>query len=535
MKLHIVQQGDTMYDLSKKYAVPLQKLIDANPQIANPEQLNVGDKVKVPSMGVSIGGGENVLYKHAVKSGDTLWKLSNAWGIPLQTLINANPQLSNPDVLNVGDIVNIPSAGSGNGNTAVPHAESSPGNGLKNNTAPIGYGGKKNTAPIEATPLPVIPAPENVPTPTPLPAPIQENIPTPAPLPAPAPENVPTPAPAPVVPPVIEAQPSTPQPVAPQYKIEVEYSEINAPNYVFEFQQQPPAYQPAPEYKQEAINYVPEYKPEPISYIPEYKQEPIKQSPCGCGPSQSENLFMQYPVEAQNAASNYNYPQFSDQSYQPYTPSNQSLSGEYPGISSAPVYDWPSTQAPMEPCQPMWSYPPMGQPTPYGYNPYAEQPMTDMEYPMHGAWSPMPVQPIYQHPCDPPYPMMGYGGHTPFETSMYTQNPGYGYPSEMPSPYGGYELPHQPTVPQNPLGGFGVSDVIRDDREEATLEETSEINEKAVESTKTKREKVSNNSESKKEGKKARISSSNSTKPDREKTKSANKSKEARQNPWIND
>ncbi|MNH79239.1 SpoIVD-associated factor A [compost metagenome] len=542
MKLHIVQQGDTLYDLSKKYAVPLQKLIDANPQITNPDQLNVGDKVKVPSMGVPIGGGDNVIYKHAVKAGDTLWKLSNAWGIPLQTLINANPQLTNPDVLNVGEFVNIPSAGSGNGNgLAAPQAEGSLGNGGKKNTAPINYGGKKNTAPIEAAPLPVIPVPENVPTPTPLPAPVQENVPTPTPLPAPAPENVPTPAPAPVVPPVIEAQPSIPQPVTPQYKIEVEYSEINAPNYVFEFQQQPPAYQPAPEYKQEALNYVPEYKPEPISYIPEYKQEPIKQSPCGCGPSQSENLFFQYPVEAENATSNYNYPQVSDQSYQPYpvnqsyNPSVQSLTGEYPGISSAPVYDWPSTQPAMEPCQPMWPYPPMGQPMPYGYNPYPEQPMTDMGYPMHGVWSPEPAQPIYHQSHYHPYEVTGFGGYSPFQTSMYTQNPGYGCPSEMPNPYGGYELPHQPTVPQNPLGGFGVPDVIRDNREENTLEDTSEINETAAESTKSKREKVTNNTESKKEGKKARISSSNSTKPDREKTKSANKNKEARQNPWIND
>ncbi|WP_185897410.1 LysM peptidoglycan-binding domain-containing protein [Paenibacillus zeisoli] len=528
MKLHIVQQGDTLYNLSKKYAVPLQKLIDANPQISNPDQLSVGDKVKVPAMGVPVAGGDNVVYKHTVKEGDTLWKLSNAWGIPLQTLINANPQLGNPDVLNVGEVVNIPTAGSGNGN------------GLTASQAevPQVIGGKKNTAPIEAAPLPlpVIPVPENVPTPTPLPAPIPENIPTPAP------------APVPVIPPVIEAQPSVPAPVAPQYKIEVEYSEINAPNYVFEFQQQPQAYQPAPEYKQEPINYVPEYKPEPISYIPEYKQEPIsyipeykqepiKQSPCGCGPSHSENMFFQNPAGAETSPSSYNYPQVSDQSYQPYqanqfyNPSDLSLTGEYPGISSAPVYEWPLTQPAQEPCQPMWSYPPMGQPTPYSYNAYPEEQMTEMEYTMHSMWSPGPAQPIYQHPYSP----MGFEGNAPFQANMYTHNMGYGHSGEMPNPYGGYEFPHQPTVPQNPLGGFGASDVIRDNPEVNTLEELLENNETVLELTKPKREKVTNNKEAKKEGKKARISSSRSTKPDHEKAKQANKNKEARQNPWIND
>lgn len=520
MKLHIVQQGDTLYNLSNKYAVPLQKLLDANPQITNPDQLNVGDKVKVPAMGVPIGGGGNVIYKHTVKEGDTLWKLSNAWGIPLQTLINANPQLTNPDVLNVGDVVNIPSAGSGNGNgLTASQAGGNQGNGMKKNTAPI------ETAPL---PLPVLPAPENVPMPTPLPAPIPENIPAPAP------------APVPVIPPVIEAQPSTPQPVAPQYKIEVEYSEINAPNYVFEFQQQPHAYQPAPEYKQEPINYVPEYKPEPISYIPEYKQEPIKQSPCGCGQSYSGNAFIQYPSAAENSPSNYTYPQAPEQAQQfyqpypvnqPYQTSVQSLTGEYPGISTAPVYDWPpTTQQAMEPCHPMWPYPPMGQPMPYGYNSYPEQHMMGMDYPMQGMWSSEPAQSMYQQP----YPM-GFGGEGPYQTSMQPYNMGFGYPNEMANPYGDYELPHQPTVPENPLGGFGASDIIRDNPEVNTVENNSEINITTTETTKPKREKATNHIEAKKEAKKARISNSSSTKSEREKAKQVNKNKETGQNPWIND
>lgn len=54
MKIHIVKQGDTLYALSQKYGVPLQKIIEANPQISNPEVLNVGDKVKIPSAPASV-------------------------------------------------------------------------------------------------------------------------------------------------------------------------------------------------------------------------------------------------------------------------------------------------------------------------------------------------------------------------------------------------------------------------------------------------------------------------------------------------
>lgn len=143
MKIHIVKKGDTLFDLSKKYQVPLQKLIEANPKIVNPDQLNLGDKVKIPSSAVPVDGEGANVYKHTVKQGDSLWKLAKAWGLPLQSLIQANPQLSDPNVLKVGEVVNIPTQGQ--------NAPSDPPANENNaNQAPIVSGptGKKNTAPI---------------------------------------------------------------------------------------------------------------------------------------------------------------------------------------------------------------------------------------------------------------------------------------------------------------------------------------------------------------------------------------------------
>lgn len=141
MKIHIVKKGDTLFELSKKYNVPLEKLIEANPQIANPNQLNVGDKVKIPAVAVPIGGEPGNIYKHVVKQGDTLWKLSKAWGLPLQNLIAANPQLNDPNQLKVGDIVNIPT-GSG-----APAGGADNPSGANTGMLPA-QTGKKNTAPI---------------------------------------------------------------------------------------------------------------------------------------------------------------------------------------------------------------------------------------------------------------------------------------------------------------------------------------------------------------------------------------------------
>ncbi|MFD1904612.1 LysM peptidoglycan-binding domain-containing protein [Paenibacillus rhizoplanae] len=110
MKIHIVKQGDSLFALSQKYGVPLQKIIEANPQIANPDVLAVGDKVKIPAAPVALPVPDNndIYYKHTVKQGDTLWKLSKAWGITLKDMIDANPQLKNPNALMTGEVVNIP-------------------------------------------------------------------------------------------------------------------------------------------------------------------------------------------------------------------------------------------------------------------------------------------------------------------------------------------------------------------------------------------------------------------------------------------
>ena len=91
MKIHM-KKGDTLYLLSQKYNVALDKLIAANPQIADPDKLDIGMKVKIPAQPVTPKP-EGVLHSHKVVQGDSLWKLSQAWGVPLKDMINANPQL----------------------------------------------------------------------------------------------------------------------------------------------------------------------------------------------------------------------------------------------------------------------------------------------------------------------------------------------------------------------------------------------------------------------------------------------------------
>lgn len=156
MRIHIVKEGDTLYFLSKKYNVSLEKIISANPEITDPNQLSIGMKVKIPSAPVTTHPGESILHQHKVVQGDSLWKLSKAWGVSLQDMIAANPQLKNPNALMVGETVFIPS-----GSSSTPHTTAT--ENVKEGTPTPAAGsqehtGKKNTASMPNYPqLPELP------------------------------------------------------------------------------------------------------------------------------------------------------------------------------------------------------------------------------------------------------------------------------------------------------------------------------------------------------------------------------------------
>ncbi|MED4055887.1 SafA/ExsA family spore coat assembly protein [Niallia taxi] len=54
MKIHIVQKGDTLWEIAKKYGVNFEELKMLNSQLSNPDMIMPGMKVKVPTAGGSI-------------------------------------------------------------------------------------------------------------------------------------------------------------------------------------------------------------------------------------------------------------------------------------------------------------------------------------------------------------------------------------------------------------------------------------------------------------------------------------------------
>lgn len=100
---YTVQSGDTLWKISQSTRVSIAQLEQTN-NITNPNSLQVGQLLVIPATAT----GNTTTY--TVKSGDTLWGISQSTGVSVQGLTQANG-LTNPDQLAVGQVLKIPVSG----------------------------------------------------------------------------------------------------------------------------------------------------------------------------------------------------------------------------------------------------------------------------------------------------------------------------------------------------------------------------------------------------------------------------------------
>ncbi len=101
---YTVERGDTLYSIARKFDVSLESLISAN-DITNPTRVAVGTILKIPAKKDSVSS----VKSYIVKRGDTLYGLSRRFAIPLNDLLALNG-LTLKSVLKVGQRLVIPAS-----------------------------------------------------------------------------------------------------------------------------------------------------------------------------------------------------------------------------------------------------------------------------------------------------------------------------------------------------------------------------------------------------------------------------------------
>lgn len=96
---YYVQKGDTLRKIAAKFGTSVDALLKLNPQISNPNVIYVGQAITVP------GSSDPATY--VVQRGDTLRKIATKFGTTVDALLKLNPKISNPNVIYVGQVLNV--------------------------------------------------------------------------------------------------------------------------------------------------------------------------------------------------------------------------------------------------------------------------------------------------------------------------------------------------------------------------------------------------------------------------------------------
>lgn len=99
MITYTIKKGDTFWKIARNHGIEPKALISANPQITNPSVIYVGQIINIPGTDKS---------SYTVIKGDTMWGISQKYGVDLNELIKNNPQITNPSLIYPGQMINLP-------------------------------------------------------------------------------------------------------------------------------------------------------------------------------------------------------------------------------------------------------------------------------------------------------------------------------------------------------------------------------------------------------------------------------------------
>ncbi|MDT9000959.1 LysM domain-containing protein [Paucibacter sp. APW11] len=98
---HTVQPGETLQQIARAHGLSLKSLLAANPQLHNPDVIYPGTRLHLPHPSDAPG-------HYTVRRGDTLAHIAHEHGLSLATLVAANPQLHHPDRIEIGERLRLP-------------------------------------------------------------------------------------------------------------------------------------------------------------------------------------------------------------------------------------------------------------------------------------------------------------------------------------------------------------------------------------------------------------------------------------------
>ncbi len=100
MGVHVVGVGESLWTISNRYGVPIQTIVELN---GLPSASSL-----VPGLALYIPDNQLPIRSYQIKTGDQIWELAQRFRTDISSILAANPGI-NPNQLFVGQIIHIPS------------------------------------------------------------------------------------------------------------------------------------------------------------------------------------------------------------------------------------------------------------------------------------------------------------------------------------------------------------------------------------------------------------------------------------------
>ncbi|CAG7624596.1 LysM peptidoglycan-binding domain-containing protein [Paenibacillus allorhizosphaerae] len=95
MLIHVIQSGENLWLLSRRYGVSIDEIVAAN-ELPDANRLTVGQALVIP-----------LPSRHIVRPGDNLWQIARLYGTTVQALQQIN-RIPNPYMIQPGQVIQIP-------------------------------------------------------------------------------------------------------------------------------------------------------------------------------------------------------------------------------------------------------------------------------------------------------------------------------------------------------------------------------------------------------------------------------------------
>jgi LysM repeat protein len=101
---YTVQAGDTLASIAAQYGTTVAAMEQANPQLTNPSLIYAREVLNLPSAMIPNTGSSTYM----VQAGNTLSGIAAEFGTTVTALQQANPQITDPNLIYTGEVLNLP-------------------------------------------------------------------------------------------------------------------------------------------------------------------------------------------------------------------------------------------------------------------------------------------------------------------------------------------------------------------------------------------------------------------------------------------